>query len=254
MHQAWVQSFSTGGGNIGRMITITTFIAGFSAGSGGAVGWLNSVAAMQTTTDGVGAGNQSFGTGGATHNTSGDSPFLGSDSWQFGAYVSSGVFVNDRDSVGGVSTFVKASAISNATGGTNISAYTGLGGAMTGFGTYFIVETYVSRSGAWTKAFWYVRRSGAWTAPPIYIRRSGAWTQVGQLVRRNELDDKREQPAIIVWPDGRQERALMRWDYDRPRYLGVGYPGWKKGDTGIYVPEGPVIDQRERKIILPYAA
>jgi hypothetical protein len=223
MKQWWVQNggsaFSTGGNNLGRMIQVTSYLASFSGGSGGAVAWKNAVASFDVTTDSIGTGNQSTGAGGANHTAGADVPFLGSDGWEFGGYVANGVFVNYEDNGG--STFVKASAISNASGGTDVSAYNGRAGQGTAFGTYFIVETYVRRSGAWTKVFIYVRRSGAWNLPDIYVRRSGGWTQVGLLP--GELDWKREMPVILAF-DGNWEYGIMRWDYDRPRYLGVGAP------------------------------
>lgn len=230
MHQAWVQSFTVGA--IHRMIQGTCFIAGFSATTGGCVVWKNSVASFYTTTDSIGAGNQGTGTGGAVHTTSADVTGIGSDTYQFGAYAVGGVFVNYFDNGG--ATFVKASAISNSTGGTNISAYNGRTGQMEGFGTYFIMETYVRRSGAWVKAFFFVRRSGAWISPDTYVRRSGAWTQVGKLAQTGELDWAKEQQALVRCERG-WEPGLVRWDYDHPRHIGVGFERHQ---------------QREREIVL----
>lgn len=232
MHQAWVESGGFTPGTLGRMIQCVCFIASTGGGTGGAVAWQNRNAVMQTTTDGVGTGNSGTGAGGATHTTGGDVPFSSTDNWQFGAYTSAGIFVNYLDNSG--STFLKASAISAANSGTNVNAYAGRTGQMTGWGTYFIVEVYVRRSGTWVKSFIYIRRSSAWALPATYIWRSG-WTQVGRLIQPNQLDWKREQKAIQVYPDGTWEPALLRWDYDRPRYAGFGYPG----DPRIIVPSAP---------------
>lgn len=236
MHQAWIGTYTPG--SLGRMIQVSADCAAASSGgTGGAVAWENVTGApLATTTDAMGAGS---GTSGATHVTNGDVPFGSGDSWQFGFFASKGVWcIYHTD--GGL-TQVKASAISAANGGTNVSAYGSGAGSMTAFGTYFIVETYVRRSNAWVKGFWWVRRSGAWTEPPIYVRRSGGWTQVGQLIQRRELDWKRELEGLAVWPDGQQEPVLLRWDYDQPRYIGSGYPG-DPARKIIYLPKPRVYE------------
>ena len=239
MHQAWIGSYSVGA--ITRFIQVNAIFAAFSGGgAGGPVGWQNTTSApIFTSQSPIGAGNQSTGGGGANRASTGDIASAAGDNWQFGFYCANGVFPIYR--TGGTDSFVKASAISAANSGTSFTTDFGTGGSQYAYGTYFIMEIYVRRSSAWVKTFVYVRRSSAWANPDVYIRRGGGWTQVGQLIQRNELDDKRELEAMLVWPDGRWEPALARWDYDRPRYAGVGYPGEKEGDWvrtpgGVFVP------------------
>jgi hypothetical protein len=245
-HQAWVQNFAAG--NLGRMIQVNTRFASNAGGTGGAAAWQNTGLQLFTNAGAIGAGNVSTGAGTAVRTSGGDSPFVGSDNWQFGMWCSTGIFA--AYTTNGGTSFVKAgsnSAVQAATGASNnYSAYGTGGGQQIAFGTYFIVEFYIRRSGGWSKAFVYARRAGAWPNPiQTFIWRGGGWTQVAELVRRKELDWKREIRALIRWPDGTWDHAIARWDYDRPRYMGVGYPGtpewdaWEKRDSGLYAPQRP---------------
>lgn len=227
------QNFNISG--LGRMVNTNCFFARVnSGGSGGARAWRNGSIILDTTTDGVTLGNTGAGTSAAAdascswHTSSGDIATSSGENWLFGANCSSGLYHPFTD--GSPDTFDQTHGVAAFVRLGHIHAY----------GTYFIVETYVRRSNAWVKLFPYVRRSSTWSAPGIYIRRSGSWTQVRHLVRTNSLDWKRELEAKIVWPDGQWEPALARWDYDRPRYIGVGYPGWKRdwkqNENGMLVP------------------
>jgi hypothetical protein len=210
MHQCWVQNYVPG--SLGRMIRVDAYCAAASGGgTGGAVAWQNVTSApLQTTSDGMGAGS---GTSGAWHGTTGDIPFGSSDSWQFGFYASRGVWcIYHAD---GGSTFVKASAISASNGGTNVSAY-GFGtGSMSAYGTYFIVQTYVWRSGGWQKTFLIPRRSSAWTTnAQVFVWRSGAWIQA--CLNNIPFD---YEPVPIRYQDGTKGLIV----FEGPLYLG---PSW----------------------------
>ncbi len=238
MHQAWIGSYSTGGTNLGRMIQVSANFAAFSngTGAGGAVAWKGTVNDLYTNTGPIAQGNTGTGAGRATRSSSGDVPFLGSDTHQFGFYAASGVFTSYLS--GGTDSFVSSAGIGNASGGTSYTTDFGTGGAQYAFGTYFIVETYVRRTSAWKKAFINLRRSSAWTSPQIFVRRGAGWTQVGYLIRRGEDPLwKRETEVIVATPGGGWEYGIARWDYDRPLYMGVGYPGWKPGDVGTPIDE-----------------
>jgi len=223
MKQAWLGNFSITT-VLGRVITVTATFAAFSGGgSGSPLGWKNTVNSGIRNDTTIGAGNQSTGGGGASRSASGDVTTVAADSWQFGYWCANGVFPIYINS--GTDSHLNSSAIVNASGGTSFTTDFGTGGRLTGFGTYFIVETYVRRSGAWTKGFFNVRRGSGYSTPQTFVRRGAGYTQVGQLAAKNEVDWKRELDAILVYADGSWERALLRWDYDRPRYMGVGYPG-----------------------------
>lgn len=261
MHQCWLGNYAIAVG-LGRMIQVNSTFAALSGGTGGAVAWLGTNPSFYVTTDGVAAGNTGAGSAGAVgatgHAANGDTPTSNGDSWQFGAYTSNGMF--PVYVTGGTNSFIKASAISAASGGTNFSAYGTGAGAIRAYGTYFIIETYIRRSGAWNRVWIYVRRGAGYPLPPAYVRRGAGYTQVRgedwtkpatlikqgdryvsltEIMRRRELDWKRELEAL-VWVEGKWEPAIMRWDYDRPRYLGSGYPGdpaWKDYDnSGILTP------------------
>ena len=235
MHQAWIQTYTPG--QLGRMIQVAAYCAAASGGgTGGAVAWIDGNPAFYTTSDGMAAGS---GTTGAWHTTAADYCFGATDNWEFGFYASKGVWVIYHADSG--LTQVKGSAITNTSGGTNISAYGAGAGSMLAYGTYFIVEVYVRRSGSWTKSFMYVRRSGSWSQPPIYVRRSGGWTQVGIVGKLGGLDLKKEYEGIVDWGRGVWEKCLIRWDYDRKRYLGLGAP-----ESTLIVPEN-----REKILVNP---
>jgi hypothetical protein len=244
-----VQNFATGSGNLGRMIQVNTrFAAQSGGGSGGAAAWQNTGLQLFTNAGTIGAGNVGSGAGTAVRTSSGDAPFLGSDNWQFGMWCQNGIFA--AYTTNGGTSFTKtgsSGSVQSASAATNnYSAYGTGGGQQIGFGTYFILQFYIWRTG-WDKTFMYIRRGGAWTADPaqLWIWRGGGYTQVAELVRRKELDWKREIRAAVRWPDGTWDQAIARWDYDRPRYLGVGYPGtpewdaWEKHDSGLYAPRRP---------------
>jgi hypothetical protein len=206
MHQAWIQTYTPG--QLGRMIQVAAYCAAASSGgTGGAVAWIDGNPAFYTTSDGMGAGS---GTSGAWHTTGADYPFGASDNWEFGFYASKGVWVIYHAD-GGL-TQVKASAISNTSGGTNISAYGAGAGSMLAYGTYFIVQTYVWRSGSWRSTFWIPRRTSAWsTNAQVYVWRSGGWTQA----RLNDIPFDHE-PVPIRYANG--EKGLVV--FDGPIYLG----------------------------------
>jgi hypothetical protein len=239
MHQAWIGSYTPGA--YGRMVQVNSqFAAQTGGGAGGAVAWLNgaSGAALYQNKGPIGAGNGGTGGGTAVRTSNGDVPFDNNDFFHFGFYCANGVFTAYHTDGG--ASFVKASAISAPSGGTNYSAYGSGAGSQIAFGTYFILETYIRRTGAWSKRFIQIRRGAGYSTPQVHIWRGG-WIQVGQLIRRGELDWKRELTALVVWPDKTEDRALLRWDYDRPRYIGAGYPGWVRNARGIMVPNESVL-------------
>jgi hypothetical protein len=214
MHQAWIQTYTPG--TLGRMIQVAAYCAAQSGGgTGGAVAWIDGNPAFYTTSDGIGAGS---GTSGAWHTTAADYSFSSGDNWEFGFYASRGVWVVYHAD-GGL-TQVKGSAISNTSGGTNVSAYGAGSGSMSAYGTYFIVELYVRRSSAWVKSFLYVRRGSGWSLPPTYIWRSGSWTQVGRLAENLEL-----RPNKMVEGYTRDRNGLYvpcRIGFEGPYYIGTG--------------------------------
>jgi hypothetical protein len=225
MHQAWIGSYSISDA-VGRMIQVNATFAAFSGGgAGGAVAWLDSgsSASLYTNTGNIPAGNQGSGCSGSTNrSSSGDVPFASSDNWQFGFYCANGVFTNYHTDAG--NSFVKASAISAPTGGTNYSAYGSGGGSQIAFGTFFIIEMYV-RTSIWNKTLGYVDTADGnhWSAADTYVYTTpgGGLTQVGELVKQRRIWDEVEKYAYL--PNG--ERVLLRWDYETPRYMGFGYPG-----------------------------
>lgn len=242
MHQSWIGNYFTS--YLARMIRVDAFFAAYTGGgAGGAVCWKGTTYQFYQNAGSIGAGNQSTGGGCGWRASTGDVPCTTGESWQFGYYLANGVFCPYH--TGGTESYVKASAITAASGGTAYGTDFGVAGSTFGYGTYFIVETYVRRSNAWVRARVNVRRGAGYTTPPVYVWRGSGWTQVGELIRRKELDWKREIAAIYAPPGRPQEPMLLRWDYDRPRYIGVGYPGsperkaldaWQQEVNGLYVP------------------
>lgn len=212
MHQAWIGGYVVN--SIGRMVQVHAYCAAASGGgTGGAVAWQNvNTAPLQTTSDSMAAGS---GTSGAWHASFGDIPFAASDQWAFGFYASNGVWTIYHDDGGG--TFVKASAISPASGGTNVSAYAGRAGSMPAYGTYFIIEFYQRVSGSWVKRFMDLKRGGANKNPQFNVRRSGSWTQV----RLDDIPCDPFRPTPVAWRHrGGWEEGLIV--FEGPFYIGSG--------------------------------
>jgi hypothetical protein len=234
-HQAWNQNWSLASTTWGRMIEVDAFFAGHIAGSGGAAAWCDNqnpdttghgyqhglpptLYNFYTTTDTVGAGS---GTGGAWHTTTSDVPTTSSDTWQFGGGASNGVWIPYHDNGG--TTFVKASFVTDATSGTNVSTYTGRTGEMAAYGTYFILAFWIYRSGIFQQAPLQIARSAAIYVPKIAIYRSGTWIQVAELGRNIEFDPSREYTIMAQDEDGIWFKGIARWQ--GPCYLG---PKWAR--------------------------
>jgi hypothetical protein len=234
MHQAWNQNWTLAN-PLGRMIQVDAFFAGHIAGSGGAAAWCSNqnpqttgtgynhglpptLYNFYTITDTVGAGS---GTSGAWHTTTSDVPTTSGDTWQFGGGASNGLWIPYHDNSG--TTFVKASFVTDATGGTNVSTYTGRTGEMAAYGTYFIVTSYVRRSGAWLAEPHQVRRSGGWKIPKVYVRRGGGWNQMAWVASNIEFNPSIKLEAMVENEEGFWERAILVWE--GPFYLG---PEWAR--------------------------
>jgi hypothetical protein len=212
MHQAWIQTYAVGA--IGRMVQVDSYAAGATGGgSGGAVAWWNGSPVLTLGTwPGLGGGS---GTSATWTTTTGDVPFLGADGWEFGFYASNGVWVVYHDDGG--STFVKGSAITNISGGTNVSAYAGRTGSLSSYGTYFIVQHYVKISGTMTKKFVEVKVAGTMKVVKRYVKVGGTMKQVAQF-NEAPFDPVHAQPVWHEDENGLLIPGVITWE--GPLYLG----------------------------------
>jgi hypothetical protein len=221
MHQTWTEnSYSASG--LARMTRVDSWCASYNgAGTGGAVAWMSDVAQMQVTNEGIGAvGGGAPTYQGGWHSATGDIPTNG-EQWKFGFYMSGGVAPIIRDNGGG-NTYLKASGVSNSTGGTNVSAYTGHAGPMASYGTYFIVTIYKKEGGSWVKK-WFRKKGagGSTTLPKTNKRVGGAWTQVGHLAEDIAFDPVKQFEIMFQDDDGLFKPGLLM--FEGPYYLG---PSW----------------------------
>lgn len=216
--------------NVGRIVSLDAYFAGdLAAITGGPCLWSSGgVLLVDGSNHAVAQGSRASNGGVVVTHSGLDVPFLSPTTYFVGAFRNSADswVIPFADNVGAYGTLktVAGSTPGALSGGSTWLSQTGFTGGMQCHGTYFVVETYVRRSAAWFNALFSTWRTGSWGALPgnaqqTYVRRSGVWIQVGQL-RPSELDWKREEEAIVRWPDGSWEPALMRWDYDRPRILG----------------------------------
>ena len=226
-------------GEVGRMIQILANFGGDGASTTGGPAWWSDASTgatlVTTPTTYVGRSVPSAGrntSGGTDVTTSFDAPFSASVLHRFGFFRNSTLseVVSYKTGAFNFSAItVSGTSPGSASGGSSLLSVFGANGSMKAYGTYYVLQVYVRRAGAWTKKFWNVRRSGAMLTinPQVSVRRSGSWTQVDEVVRHGELDWAREFPVILSYSDGSWEQGLAVWDYDQPRYMGVGYPGWK---------------------------
>jgi hypothetical protein len=227
-HQAWLGGWRYTG-TLARMVEVVARFGSVHGGAGGPVGWLGPYSAPIYNSQGIAVGYQ----GGIGSNppwyygSYGDVPTLGSDPWGFGFYCSGGVYASYSQFQG--NSYCRACGICDIASADHNYGYLGYGnGSQVAYGVFFIIEFYQRSGGGWQKRFIAEEISSAGQTQHLLIRRGGGWTQVAELVRRRELDWKREIECLYAPPGERPVHLLGRWDYDHPRYIGFGFPDDKR--------------------------
>jgi hypothetical protein len=218
MHQAWHGTYGIAY-NIGRMIQVDCFFASFATNTGGAVAWLNTNSAVLYTAQSITAGNQGSGGGGGWYASGGDVPCGILDAWDFGHYVSGGVFIICR--TGAPDGWVKASAITPSSGGitfTNNDGAPWVGATMPTYGTYFIIEHYVRVGGVMKRTFRRVKVAGAMKIVTRYVKVGGVWKRVARLAENVPFEPHAEYDCWAKDANGIWTPGLLRWE--GPFYLG----------------------------------
>lgn len=223
-NQAWDTAVVVG--DVGRIQSLSCYIAGHTATcTGGPVLWSSGgVVLIDGSNHSVAQGTLDPNGGFTINHTGLDYTFANPTTFFVGAFRNSAdswivPFADNQGAYGVLKTVGGASPTALSGGSTWISQ-SGFVGGVTAFATYFIGTTYVRRAAAWVKVQWPLRRSSAWPAPSaepqISVRRGSGWTLTDTLANDQELDWKVEEEAMVTYPDGSWEEAIIRWDYDQP--------------------------------------
>lgn len=240
---AWNQESTNSSFSItapGRVIDIGAYFAGDGETTNAQIGmWKASDNSLELSSSSFTAPSGSESTNGQTFNSrSVDYFFNSTHSVEVGFWrdkakssvvsvATSGTDGQTKNNVTSITSMSSASSFN--------TVYGSLGkGLMKGQGHYIASTIYVRRAGAWVPVPVYVRRSGAWTQVKVYVRRTGAWTLLN-MVPSDKWGDEVEKAAMIVYPNGDWERAVIR-EEGKVRFGNVVDPlhNWEDPDGEVH--------------------